>query len=85
MPGDVTEFSHLRLSSAILFHHSRIAFSNPGLLEHAKVASGKYEPDISKAEAIAWLQNWVTDAKSVRRAIWHAGVLNALLAECSDG
>ncbi|KAI9634952.1 fungal-specific transcription factor domain-containing protein [Dioszegia hungarica] len=73
--------SHLRLSAAALYHHSRIAFSFPGLLNHVKVASGKYEPDISKAEAKAWLERWVMDLKDVRRAVWHAGVLNALLAE----
>lgn len=73
--------SHLRLTSAALYHHSRLAFSSPGFLEHIKAASGKLEPDITKNKARIWLEEWAQDGRNVRRAVWHAGVLNALLAE----
>jgi acyl dehydratase len=77
--------SHLQICSAALYHHSRISLSRAGLLMHAKAASGKFEPDVSKPAALKWLQKWVTDKKEVRRVLWHAGVLNALLSEFPRG
>jgi hypothetical protein len=77
--------SYLQICSAALYHHSRIALSRTGLLLHAKAASGKFEPDVSKPKAIMWLQKWATNKKEVRRVLWHAGVLNALLSEFPRG
>lgn len=77
--------SYLQICSAALYHHSRLALSRSGLLLHAKAASGKFEPDIAKPKALRWLQKWAGDRKEVRRVLWHAGVLNALLAEFPRG
>lgn len=77
--------SHLRLSSAALFHHSYIAFARPGLLENIKAASGRVLPGMNKRDAVEWLEKWADNGKEVRMIIWHAGVLNALLAEFPQG
>jgi hypothetical protein len=77
--------SHLRLSSAALFHHSYMAFARPGLLENVKAASGRVLPGMNKRDAVDWLEKWAENGKEVRMIIWHAGVLNALLAEFPQG
>lgn len=60
-------------------------FTRPGLLERVRAASGKYEPDLTKEDSIAWLKEWMQNGKEVRKVMWHAGVLNALLGEFSKG
>ncbi|ORY25649.1 fungal-specific transcription factor domain-domain-containing protein [Naematelia encephala] len=77
--------SHLRLSSAALYHHSHMQLTRPGLLEHIRAASGKHEPDMKQETSIEWLQNWMKQGKEVRRVVWHAGVLNALMSEFPRG
>jgi hypothetical protein len=75
----------LQICASALYHHSRMAFTCGGLLKHARAASGKYEPDMTKAKALRWLERWGRDQQRVRRVLWHAGVLNALLAEFPRG
>lgn len=77
--------THLRLSSAALLHHSYIAFTRPGLLEHIKAASGRSTPELDKRMSIDWLETWAENGKEVRKVLWHAGVLNALLADFPQG
>ena len=77
--------THLRLSSAALLHHSYIAFTRPGLLEHIKAASGRSTPELDKRISIDWLETWAENGKEVRKVLWHAGVLNALLADFPQG
>lgn len=77
--------TYLQTCSAALYHHSRISFTCSGLLAHARAALGKFEPDISKSKAMRWLARWAQDRQRVRRVLWHAGVLNALLAEFPRG
>ena len=77
--------THLRLSSAALFHHSYISFARPGLMEHIKAASGRSTPETNKKVSIDWLETWAENGKEVRMVLWHAGVLNALLADFPQG
>lgn len=77
--------SHLRLSACALYHHAALQFTRPGLLENVRSASGKFEPDLTKESSIAWLQDWVKNSQEVRKVMWHASVLNALLGEFSKG
>lgn len=77
--------THLRLSSAALFHHSYIAFARPGLMEHVKAASGRSTPEMDRRKSIDWLETWAENGKEVRMVLWHAGVLNALLADFPQG
>lgn len=81
----LTSPTHLRLSSAALLHHSYIAFTRPGLLEHIKAASGRSTPELDKRISIDWLETWAENGKEVRKVLWHAGVLNALLADFPQG
>ena len=60
-------------------------FTRPGLMEHIKVASGKFEPDMSREESIEAVRKWAKDGKEVRRIMWHVGLLNAILGEFSKG
>jgi hypothetical protein len=77
--------SHLRLSASALYHHAALQFTRPGLLENVRSASGKFEPDLTKESSIEWLRDWVKNSQEVRKVMWHAAVLNALLGEFSKG
>ncbi|WWC62694.1 uncharacterized protein I303_105291 [Kwoniella dejecticola CBS 10117] len=77
--------SHLRLTPAALYHSAYIQFTRPGLMDRIRHVSGKYEPDMTTKGSLGWLKAWMKDGKEVRKVLWHAGVLNALLAEFSRG
>ncbi|WWC88487.1 uncharacterized protein L201_003398 [Kwoniella dendrophila CBS 6074] len=77
--------SHLRLTPAALYHSAHIQFTRPGLMNRIRHVSGKYEPDMTTKGSLGWLKAWMKDGKEVRKVLWHAGVLNALLTEFSRG
>ena len=78
--------SHLRLCSAALYHHSQMQFTRVHLLENVLSASGKFEPGLTRQDSLKWLQNWAKmNPAEVRKVLWHAGVLSALLAEFPQG
>ncbi|KAK8858671.1 hypothetical protein IAR55_002900 [Kwoniella newhampshirensis] len=77
--------SQLRLSPAALYHHAHLQFTRPGLMERIKHVSGKYEPDMTMGGSMSWLGTWMEDGREVRKVLWHAGVLSALLAEFPRG
>ncbi|WRT67886.1 uncharacterized protein IL334_004860 [Kwoniella shivajii] len=77
--------THLRLTPAALYHSANIQFTRPGLMDRIRHVSGKYEPDMTTKGSLGWLKAWMKDGKEVRKVLWHAGVLNALLAEFSRG
>ncbi|WWC70866.1 uncharacterized protein I206_104818 [Kwoniella pini CBS 10737] len=77
--------SHLRLTPAALYHSAYIQFTRPGLMDRIRHVSGKYEPDMTTKGSLGWLKAWMKDGKEVRKILWHAGVLNGLLAEFSRG
>nr|XP_031864290.1 uncharacterized protein CI109_000203 [Kwoniella shandongensis]KAA5531362.1 hypothetical protein CI109_000203 [Kwoniella shandongensis] len=77
--------SQLRLSPAALYHHAHIQFTRPGLMERIKHVSGKYEPDMTMSGSVIWLRTWIEDGREVRKVLWHAGVLSALLAQFPRG
>ncbi|WWC96211.1 hypothetical protein V866_003078 [Kwoniella sp. B9012] len=77
--------THLRLTPAALYHSAHIQFTRPGLMDRIRHVSGKYEPDMTTKGSLGWLKAWMKDGKEVRKVLWHAGVLNALLAEFSRG
>ncbi|WVF68904.1 hypothetical protein IAT40_003677 [Kwoniella sp. CBS 6097] len=77
--------SHLRLTPAALYHSAHLHFTRPGLVDRIRHISGRFEPDMTNKGTLAWLKAWVKNGKEVRRVLWHAGVLNALLAEFPRG
>lgn len=54
-------------------------------MEHIKAASGRSTPETNKKVSIDWLETWAENGKEVRMVLWHAGVLNALLADFPQG
>lgn len=77
--------SYLRLSPAALYHHARLVFTRPGLIQRVKHLSGKYEPDMTQEGTLLWLKTWLADGSEVRKIVWHAGVLSELMAENPRG
>ncbi|WVR06415.1 hypothetical protein IAU60_003446 [Kwoniella sp. DSM 27419] len=77
--------SHLRLTAAALYHSANLQFLRPGLLERTRQVSGRFEPDMTSEGSLAWLKSWMKNQQEVRKVLWHAGVLNALLAEFPRG
>ncbi|OXG22537.1 hypothetical protein C361_03202 [Cryptococcus neoformans Tu259-1] len=77
--------SCLRLTPAALYHHARLIFTRPGLIQRIKHVSGKYEPDMTQEGSLSWLKTWLADGSEVRKLVWHAGVLNELMAENPRG
>lgn len=77
--------SCLRLTPAALYHHARLIFTRPGLIQRIKHVSGKYEPDMTQEGSLSWLKTWLADGSEVRKIIWHAGVLSELMAENPRG
>nr|KIR49784.1 hypothetical protein I312_00876 [Cryptococcus bacillisporus CA1280] len=77
--------SYLRLSPAALYHHARLVFTRPGLIQRVKHISGKYEPDMTQEGTLLWLKTWLADGSEVRKIVWHAGVLSELMAENPRG
>lgn len=35
--------------------------------------------------SLSWLKTWLADGSEVRKLVWHAGVLNELMAENPRG
>ncbi|ODN81756.1 hypothetical protein, variant [Cryptococcus amylolentus CBS 6039] len=73
--------SHFRVIPSSVYHHAQMFFTRPGLLQRMKHVSGKYEPDMTQEGSLIWLKTWMADGKEVRKVLWHAGVLGALLVE----
>ncbi|WVQ73151.1 hypothetical protein IAR50_002715 [Cryptococcus sp. DSM 104548] len=71
--------SHFHALPSTVYHHAHMFFTRPGLLQRIKHVSGKYEPDMTQEGSLSWLRTWMADGKAVRKLLWHAGVLNAIL------